>query len=126
MTYVKLFIILSISTYKEKHLEYIKSFLKLRKKVNIDFDIHLFRRLSERNVDERYIETTLRDGKINYDKCEQLSNKSYDKICTYRYFGKEKITIEIIVLFHESFLTAEVRTVWVHKGRKEKKQRRNV
>lgn len=106
--------------------EYIKSFLKLRKKVNIDFDLHLFQRLSERNVDEKYIEITLRDGKINFEKCRKTPDRSYDKVCTYRYFGKEKITVEIIVLFHESFLTAEVKTVWVHKGRKEKKQRRNV
>lgn len=107
-------------------MEYIKSFLNLRKHVNIDFDIHLFQRLSERNVNERYIEKTLRDGKINYDKCKRFPDKGYDKICTYRYFGKENITVEIIVLFHEPFLTAEVKTVWLHKGRKEKKQRRDV
>lgn len=99
-------------------MSYIDKFQKIKKELEIDIEWHCFLRMIQRNVREDEVEKTFREGKINYKKCEEFKDKRYNKICTYRYFGKSKRTIEIIILFYEKYNFGEVRTVWIHKGKK--------
>ena len=81
-----------------------------RKKAEITFSLHLFKRKDYWNLDINKIEETVRIGKIFYQKCEKPN-----KICFKRYFEKENITYTVIVRYYKHFI--EVKTAWPKKGR---------
>lgn len=81
-----------------------------RKKAEITFSPHLFRRKQYHNLDLDKIEETIREGTPFIDKCQEPN-----KICFQKYFGKENSTYIIIVRYHHEFI--EVKTAWLKKGR---------
>ena len=102
--------------------EYIQRYLRARSEIEIFVEWHAVQRMVQHgNITEEEVELTVRHGKIHQAKCAELPDKPYSKICTYRYFPNRRLTLEAIVLYHEGFQSGEVRTVWIHKGRKERK-----
>ena len=75
----------------------------------ITFSPHLFDRASYWNIDLGKIEDTIRTGKIIAAKSEAPY-----KLCIRRYFGKENITVTVILRIHRNFI--EVKTAWPKKG----------
>ena len=82
-------------------------------------DVHVLRAQENRRATDAEIELTVRQGRLRRRKCRAFARRSYDKICLYRYFGKARRTIEVVLLYDREFDTIEVRTVWTHRGRKE-------
>jgi len=81
-----------------------------RKTAEVTFRPHLFDRKDYWNLDLDKIEETVRTGRVSENKCEEPN-----KLCFSLYFGKENLTYNVIVIFHQNFI--EVRTVWPRKGR---------
>ena len=78
--------------------------------IPITYHPHFIMRENTRNLSLRYVEMTVRSGRINKRKCEAPR-----KLCFERYFGKERITYVVIVIVHHYFW--EVITCWKRKGR---------
>lgn len=104
-------------------LEFVEAFLRVRARIDIDIHPHAAKRMDERSeatVDR--VETAVRRGRIEIDKCSPCEGKAYSKIVASHYDGKALITVEVVILHHEAFDVAEVRTVWVYAGRQTRKR----
>lgn len=69
-----------------------------RRTVRITFNPHLIMRESQRNLDLDRVEETVRTGKPNERKSTPPAN-----ICFCRYFGKENLTYEVVVVIHQNY-----------------------
>lgn len=81
-----------------------------RKTAEITFNPHVFTRQLERNFDLDFVEEVVRTGDIVEEK-----SLPPEKLCLYRYHGKERKTYFVIALLHNEFI--EVKTVWLTEGR---------
>lgn len=107
------------------HPEFIQAFVRLRGRIEIDIHPHAAQRMDERPAATAdRVEAAVRRGRIDPEKSSPCAGKDYSKIVTSHYDGKARITVEIVVLHHEAFEIAEVRTVWVVAGRPARMKRR--
>ena len=81
-----------------------------RRTVRMTFNPHLILRESHRNLDLDRVEETVRTGKTNEDKSNPPA-----KIRFRRYYGKENLTYDVVVVVHQNYW--EVMTSWKKKGR---------
>ncbi len=81
-----------------------------RRTIRITFNPHLIVRESHRNLDLDRVEETVRTGKPNARK-----STPPDRICFRRYFGKENLTYDVVVVVHQNYW--EVITAWIKRGR---------
>ena len=103
--------------------DYIQAFIRVRGRIEIDIHPHAAQRMDERpDATADRIEAAVRRGRIDPEKCSPCPDKSYSKIVASHYDGKALITVEVVILHHEAFEIAEVRTVWVTEGRPSRKK----
>jgi hypothetical protein len=98
--------------------EFIQEFLRVRGRIEIDIHPHAAERMDQRpEATADRVEAAVRRGRIDTDRSSPCQGKPYSKIVVSHYDGKAVVTVEVVVLHHEAFEIAEVRTVWVRAGR---------
>ena len=103
--------------------EYIQAFIRVRTRIEIDIHPHAAERMDERpEATADRVESAVRRGRIESEKCSPCEGKEYSKIVASHFDGKALITVEVVILHHEAFEIAEVRTIWVTEGRPTRKK----